>query len=160
MRRHVAALKAASRGRTPKGAALTPPAPTDSFLRMFTIIGGDNREYGPVSTDQVRAWINAGRANLDTKARTIGSEEWRRLGDYPEFAPTPARSLPPAVPGMPEMPAQANPTFSVPTDMPDLPVPAPSTELAGGWLGRTWGFRRGPGGGRRRPLCRCAVRDL
>ena len=52
---------------------------------MFIIIGGDGKEYGPVTTDQVRTWINAGRANLDTKAKALGSEEWRRLGDFAEF---------------------------------------------------------------------------
>lgn len=54
---------------------------------MFTIIGGDGKEYGPVSTDQIRAWIAAGRANLDTKAKPAGSDEWQRLGDLAEFAP-------------------------------------------------------------------------
>jgi uncharacterized RDD family membrane protein YckC len=52
---------------------------------MFTIIGGDGEEYGPASVTQVRAWVAAGRANLRTKARAIGSEEWRELGDFPEF---------------------------------------------------------------------------
>ena len=62
---------------------------------MFTILGSDGKEYGPVSADQLRAWIIAGRANLDTMAKFAGSEEWRRLGDCPEFA-TP--SLPPPIP--------------------------------------------------------------
>lgn len=53
---------------------------------MFTIIGGDGKEYGPATIEQIRAWITAGRANLDTKARAVGSDEWRRLGDYPEFS--------------------------------------------------------------------------
>jgi hypothetical protein len=52
---------------------------------MFTIIGGDGKEYGPVTADQVRAWIAGGRATLETKAKALGSEEWRRLGDYAEF---------------------------------------------------------------------------
>lgn len=52
---------------------------------MFTILGGDGKEYGPASVEQLRAWIAGGRANLDTKARAVGSEEWRRLGDFPEF---------------------------------------------------------------------------
>lgn len=52
---------------------------------MFTIIGGDGKEYGPVSTSQIQSWIAAGRANLDTQAKAVGSEEWRRLRDYPEF---------------------------------------------------------------------------
>lgn len=53
---------------------------------MFIIIGGDGKEYGPVAADQVRAWIKAGRANLETKAKVIGSEEWRQLGDFAEFS--------------------------------------------------------------------------
>jgi uncharacterized RDD family membrane protein YckC len=56
---------------------------------MFTIIGGDGREYGPATVEQIRGWMAAGRANLDTKAKAAGSDEWRRLGDFPEFmAPT------------------------------------------------------------------------
>lgn len=53
---------------------------------MFTIIGGDGNEYGPASADKLRAWIAAGRANLDTRAKVLGTDEWRRLGDFPEFA--------------------------------------------------------------------------
>jgi uncharacterized RDD family membrane protein YckC len=65
---------------------------------MFTIIGGDGREYGPATAEQLRGWINAGRANLDTKAKALGSEEWRRLGDFAEFA---SPSSPPALGGVP-----------------------------------------------------------
>jgi hypothetical protein len=61
---------------------------------MFTIIGGDGKEYGPVSLQQLREWVAAGRANMDTQAKVAGTEEWRRLGDFPEFA-TGATSVPP-----------------------------------------------------------------
>lgn len=54
---------------------------------MFIIIGGDGKEYGPVTADQVRAWIAAGRANHETRAKQVGSEEWRRLADFAEFGP-------------------------------------------------------------------------
>jgi uncharacterized RDD family membrane protein YckC len=53
---------------------------------MFIIIGGDGQEYGPVSPQQLRSWIAAGRANMDTQAKAVGTDEWRRLGDFPEFA--------------------------------------------------------------------------
>lgn len=53
---------------------------------MFTIIGGDGQEYGPATAQQVRSWIAAGRANLATQAREVGTDEWRRLGDFAEFA--------------------------------------------------------------------------
>lgn len=64
---------------------------------MFTIIGGDGKEYGPSPANQIREWLAAGRANLDTKAKALGSEEWRRLGDYVEFGAR--ETLPPPLPG-------------------------------------------------------------
>lgn len=70
---------------------------------MFIIIGGDGREYGPATLQQVRSWISAGRANLDTRAKALGSEEWRRLGDFAEFA-GPAEP-PPVLGGLGEVPA-------------------------------------------------------
>ena len=58
----------------------------DVFARtMFTIIGGDGKEYGPATAEQIRTWITAGRASLDTKAKQTGSDDWKRLGDYAEF---------------------------------------------------------------------------
>jgi uncharacterized RDD family membrane protein YckC len=67
---------------------------------MFTIIGGDGREYGPVTTEQVRAWIKAGRANLETKARAAGSDDWLTLGDFSEFNP---QALPPVMASAPDL---------------------------------------------------------
>jgi hypothetical protein len=58
---------------------------------MYTIIGGDGREYGPVTADQVRSWIAAGRANRDTRAKALGSDTWKTLADFQEFfGPAPA----------------------------------------------------------------------
>lgn len=79
---------------------------------MFTIIGGDGKEYGPVTADQIRAWIAAGRANLDTKAKAVGSEDWRRLGDYAEF--TGAVGLPPVATGQVVATSAAEPGASMP----------------------------------------------
>lgn len=56
---------------------------------MFTIIGGDGQEYGPASVEQLRTWLASGRANLETRARKAGETEWKRLGDFAEFAPPP-----------------------------------------------------------------------
>lgn len=66
---------------------------------MFTIIGGDGKEYGPVSVEQVREWLASGRANLETRAKHIGYEQWKRLGDFDEFAPQPVSAPPPVLEG-------------------------------------------------------------
>ena len=71
--------------------------------RMFTIIGADGKQYGPVGVSQIQAWIHGGRASLDTKAKAVGSEEWRRLGDFAEFNNTVAE--PPAMPAVPPLPS-------------------------------------------------------
>ena len=56
---------------------------------MFTILGADGKEYGPVPADKVQAWINSRRASLQTKARREGETEWKTLGDFTEFASVP-----------------------------------------------------------------------
>jgi len=52
---------------------------------MYTIIGGDGREYGPVTAEQVRTWVAGGRANRDTKIKIAGTEEWKTVADFPEI---------------------------------------------------------------------------
>jgi len=71
---------------------------------MFTIIGGDGKEYGPVTVEQVKQWLTAGRANLATQAKKAGDEQWRRLADFEEFSPGAAPAAPPPViPGDPTL---------------------------------------------------------
>jgi hypothetical protein len=53
---------------------------------MFKLLGADQKEYGPVSADQIRQWIAQGRANARTKLQAAGSTEWKPLAEYPEFA--------------------------------------------------------------------------
>lgn len=62
---------------------------------MFTILGSDGKQYGPVPADKVQAWICDGRANLQTQAQRQGDTEWKTLADFPEFNPasTPALTL-------------------------------------------------------------------
>lgn len=52
---------------------------------MFTIIGADGKEYGPVPADRVRDWIAAGRANAQTRIKPAGGAEWTTIGALPEF---------------------------------------------------------------------------
>lgn len=66
---------------------------------MYTIIGGDGKEYGPVTAEQVRNWIAAGRANRETKVKAEGSEEWKQVADIPELAsPAPQAAAPAPAP--------------------------------------------------------------
>jgi uncharacterized RDD family membrane protein YckC len=61
---------------------------------MFFILGGDGKEYGPVSVAKIQEWIDAGRANLQTKARPANDPNWRPLGDLPEFGGAPVTPPP------------------------------------------------------------------
>jgi hypothetical protein len=62
---------------------------------MFKIIGADQKEYGPVTADQINAWILEGRANGGTLVQVDGSGEWRALSSIPEFAAVLTAKLPP-----------------------------------------------------------------
>ncbi len=53
---------------------------------MFTIIGGDGKEYGYVSAEDLRKWIAEGRLNAQSLAKGEGDAEFRPLSAFPEFA--------------------------------------------------------------------------
>ena len=55
---------------------------------MYTIIGADGKEYGPVTAEQLRQWIAEGRANAQTRVRIEGSADYRLLGQLTEFFPS------------------------------------------------------------------------
>jgi hypothetical protein len=52
---------------------------------MYKIIGGDQKEYGMVSAEDMRKWIAEGRLSAQTLAKAEGDEEFRPLGGFPEF---------------------------------------------------------------------------
>jgi hypothetical protein len=51
----------------------------------YFIIGGDKKEYGPASAEQVRQWIREGRADGNTLLRADGETAWKPLQSYAEF---------------------------------------------------------------------------
>ena len=53
---------------------------------MYKILGGDGKEYGPISADTLRQWVVEGRANAQTQVQPDGSTGWQALGSLPEFA--------------------------------------------------------------------------
>jgi hypothetical protein len=78
---------------------------------MYKIVGGDQREYGPITSEQIREWIAQGRANGQTLATFEGSP-WKPLSTFPEFADTLRVASPPpigqagasGIPGIPGVP--------------------------------------------------------
>jgi uncharacterized RDD family membrane protein YckC len=77
---------------------------------MFSILGVDGKEYGPVSVAKLNEWIADGRANLATKARRANEADWYTLGDFPEFNPAAA----PAAPAAPVFAAATAPVAQLP----------------------------------------------
>ena len=53
---------------------------------MYKIIGGDLKQYGPISAADVRKWLAEGRLNAQSLVQTYGDIEWKQLSQFPEFA--------------------------------------------------------------------------
>lgn len=74
---------------------------------MYKVIGGDQKQYGPVTADEVRFWIADGRLNAQSLAWTESTGDWKPLASFPEFAealrakatlqPPPGAALPPEI---------------------------------------------------------------
>ena len=71
---------------------------------MYYIQGADQKEYGPVSADQLRQWISENRLNRFSPARADGESLWKTLGDFPEFAEVLVVAAPPASEAPPSEP--------------------------------------------------------
>ena len=55
-------------------------------MANYKIIGGDLKQYGPVSADDIRKWIAEGRLNAQSLVQSYGDIEWKQLSQFPEFA--------------------------------------------------------------------------
>ena len=62
---------------------------------MYKIIGADGKEYGPVSAEQLRQWLNEGRVNQQTRVQAEGSADWQTLGNMPELSQPAPSAVPP-----------------------------------------------------------------
>lgn len=67
---------------------------------MYKIMGSDQREYGPVTSESVREWIAQGRANAQTLAAFEGAP-WKPLATFPEFADALRSTVPPPIASAP-----------------------------------------------------------
>jgi len=69
---------------------------------MYKIIGADQKEYGPVSAEQLRQWITEGRVNAQTRVQAAEATEWKSVADVPELSEfLPKAPPPPSTPVAP-----------------------------------------------------------
>jgi GYF domain 2 len=68
-------------------------------MANYFIIGGDGKQYGPITADDLRKWVAEGRLNAQSQAKSESDAEWRPLSAFPEFAEVfgvaPAPTIPP-----------------------------------------------------------------
>lgn len=78
---------------------------------MYHVIGRDGAEYGPVDADGVRRWIAEGRLTPESHVRMAGTDQWRTLAEFPEFAGAfgQATTTPPLLPPPPYGQASVDP---------------------------------------------------
>src|SRR6476646_2162192 len=55
---------------------------------MYKVLGTDQKEYGPVSAEQIHQWVRDRRLNAQSLLMAEGAVGWKPLSFYPEFAPT------------------------------------------------------------------------
>ena len=60
--------------------------PLSPAAMCIEFIGGDQKEYGPVSADELRHWIAEGRLSAQSYVQVEGGSEWKPLSSFPEFA--------------------------------------------------------------------------
>jgi hypothetical protein len=89
---------------------------------MYKIIGADQREYGPVTADELRKWMAEGRANGHTLVQDEGGL-WKPLASFPEFGVSVPSPLPPIT-----TPPQASTPLRLPPPS-SIVAPAPRTHV-------------------------------
>lgn len=88
---------------------------------MYRIRGADQKEYGPVSGEQVLQWVQENRLNRYSLAQKEGEAAWKPLDQFPEFAEAVATPPPPlqgSGPSTPPLPPEANASFQT-SETPD-----------------------------------------
>jgi hypothetical protein len=101
---------------------------------MYFLIGGDGREYGPFTADQIRDWVAQGRASVHSRVRRDGETAWRALVECDEFANLANQG------GVPP-PGTAPPTLSAESIAADCRSRAQAVDI-GSCLTRGWALVR------------------
>ncbi|HTB82532.1 MAG TPA: DUF975 family protein [Candidatus Sulfotelmatobacter sp.] len=105
-------------------------------MANYYIIGGDGKEYGPITEADIRLWIAEGRLNAQTSTRTDADTNWRPLGAFPEFAALP--QTPPTI----APPPSASGNFSAGATSTDYLNRDYEIDL-GGCISRGWDLVKG-----------------
>lgn len=79
---------------------------------MYKIIGVDQKEYGPISEQQLREWFTQGRANSQTIVWSEATNNWQPLGNYPEFRDL-ASAAPPLTAATMGVPTEKIPNYLI-----------------------------------------------
>ena len=79
---------------------------------MYKIKGADQKEYGPVTADQIRQWVRENRLNRFSLAESAETPGWKPLESFAEFAGLFAAPPPSLGAGQPAYPSAS---FSSPT---------------------------------------------
>jgi uncharacterized RDD family membrane protein YckC len=72
---------------------------------QYKIIGGDGREYGPATLEELKSWVRDGRVSAATQTCRDDLNAWSPAGEYPELADV-LEGHPPAIPTRASDPAK------------------------------------------------------
>jgi len=54
-------------------------------MANYFVIGGDGKQYGPISAEDLRKWISENRVGAQSQAQAEGAAVWQSLSEFPEF---------------------------------------------------------------------------
>ena len=77
-------------------------------MASYKIIGSDQKEYGPVTGEQLRQWIMEGRIGAQTKIQIEGTPEWKSLVEVPELEEVLRNRVPPLSATPPPVPSKTS----------------------------------------------------
>jgi uncharacterized membrane protein len=70
-------------------------------MANYFIIGGDGKEYGPITEADLRKWVTEGRLNAQSQVKAESDAAFRPLSAFPEFADAFAAPAPEPVASVP-----------------------------------------------------------
>ncbi len=63
---------------------------------MYTVIGVDGLQYGPVSLETLKQWLGEGRLEAGSRVLVHSINQWKLLSELPAFRAPPAPPAPPS----------------------------------------------------------------